>query len=52
VEGRDYVTPDDIKHVAPYVFSHRLELRPEVDRQSHSPFRIVLDLLAEVPVPQ
>ena len=52
VEGRDYVTPDDIKHVAPYVFSHRLELRPEVDRQSHSPVRIVLDLLAEVPVPQ
>jgi MoxR-like ATPase len=52
VEGRDYVIPDDIKCVAPYVFGHRLELRPEVDRPSHSPVRMVMDLLSEVPVPQ
>jgi MoxR-like ATPase len=52
VEGREYVTPDDVKTVAPYVFAHRLELRSEVDRHVHSPSRIVADVLAEVPVPQ
>lgn len=52
VEGRDYVTPDDVKSVAPYVLAHRLELRPEVDRHNHPATRIVADLLAEIPVPQ
>lgn len=52
VEGRDYVTPDDVKQVAPFVFAHRLELRPEVDPQNHSPLRIMTQLLTEIPVPQ
>jgi MoxR-like ATPase len=52
VDGRDFVTPDDVKCVAPHVLAHRLDLRPEVDRQSHPPERIVADILAEIPVPQ
>ena len=52
VEGREFVTPDDVKAVAPCVFAHRLELRPEVDRVAYPPVRIINDLLAEIPVPQ
>ncbi|WP_246153242.1 AAA family ATPase [Salinicoccus hispanicus] len=29
IRGRDYVTPDDIKYIAPYVLSHRLVLNLE-----------------------
>ena len=29
VKGRDYVVPDDIKLLAPYVFSHRIMLSPK-----------------------
>jgi MoxR-like ATPase len=52
VDGRDFVTPDDVKMVCPYVLAHRLELRPEVDRQSHPPERILGEILAETLVPQ
>ncbi|MEW6281332.1 MAG: MoxR family ATPase, partial [Candidatus Eremiobacterota bacterium] len=30
MRGRDYVTDDDVKWLAPYVFSHRLSLAPGV----------------------
>jgi len=29
IHGRSYVVPDDIKHLAPYVLSHRIILTPE-----------------------
>ena len=29
LQGRDYVTPDDIKTVVPPVFRHRIILKPE-----------------------
>ena len=31
IHGRDYVSPDDIEALAPYVFKHRLECAPGVD---------------------
>jgi MoxR-like ATPase len=29
INGRDYVTPDDVKYIAPYVLSHRIVLNIE-----------------------
>lgn len=29
VRGRDYIVPDDVKELAPYVFSHRIMLSPK-----------------------
>ncbi|WP_042479156.1 AAA family ATPase [Bacillus ndiopicus] len=29
LKGRDFVTPDDVQYLAPFVFSHRLILQPE-----------------------
>ncbi len=33
LEGRDYVVPDDIKYLAPYVLSHRLIMRGNEDAE-------------------
>src|SRR5947209_887933 len=35
--GRDYVTPDDIREVAPAVLAHRLVLRPEAELDRYLP---------------
>ncbi|MEK9199768.1 AAA family ATPase [Ureibacillus sp. 179-F W5.1 NHS] len=29
IQGRDYVKPDDVQYLAPYVFGHRIILKPE-----------------------
>lgn len=52
VRGRDYVVPDDIKKLAPYVFSHRIMLSPKgksvVSGNEEAIERVVLSV--EVPV--
>ena len=52
IEGRDYVTPDDVKSVAVPALAHRLALRPELWVQRLRPEDIVLSLLDEVPTPK
>jgi MoxR-like ATPase len=51
VQGRDYVTPDDVKAVAVPALAHRLALRPELWVQRLRPEDIVLELLDTVPTP-
>jgi len=54
VEGRDYVTPDDVKAVAVHATSHRVierRLRASQDGRS-SAGQIIRKILQEVPVPQ
>jgi MoxR-like ATPase len=51
LEGRDFVTPDDVKAMAEPVVGHRLELRAAAGR-GRGPIRAVLEeILAKVPVP-
>ena len=50
LEGRDYVTPDDIKRLAPPVFGHRII--PKVKSQRISYADIVERVLETVPVPK
>ncbi|HUL25576.1 MAG TPA: MoxR family ATPase [Streptosporangiaceae bacterium] len=50
-EGRDYVTPEDVKAVAVPALAHRLVLHPELWVRRISGEDIVADLLAEVPTP-
>lgn len=50
VEGRDFVTPDDIKKVAPSVFGHRII--PKVKSQRISYAEIIERVLEAVPVPK
>lgn len=51
IDGRDYVTPDDIKTIARPVMTHRLVLTSEADIKSVNPTSIVDDILDTVEVP-
>lgn len=50
LRGRDYVTPDDIKFIAPYVLAHRLALRG-LQRTQRQAEEIVRSILNQVAVP-
>jgi MoxR-like ATPase len=50
--GRDYVIPDDIKFLAPYVLAHRLVIKPEAELEATDAGRVVSDILNAVPVPR
>ncbi|WP_020576217.1 AAA family ATPase [Actinopolymorpha alba] len=49
--GRDYVTPEDVKQVAPAALGHRLVLRPELWVRRVSGEDVVAEVLAGVPTP-
>jgi MoxR-like ATPase len=49
--GRDFVTPDDVKAVAPPALAHRLMLRPELWVQRVRPEDVVGEILSAVPTP-
>ena len=51
VDGRSYVTPDDIKEIAPDVLRHRLVVTYEAEAEEVSPDEIVKRVLAGVDVP-
>jgi len=50
-EGREYVTPDDIKHFATPVLVHRLILQPEYWMAQKISDDVIKDAFAKVPVP-
>ena len=51
LQGRDFVTPDDVKAVAVPALAHRLTLRPELWVQRVSADDVVRERLATVPTP-
>jgi MoxR-like ATPase len=51
VAGRDYVVPEDVKTVAPWVLAHRLILAPEARSSGLSDADIVRDAVERTPVP-
>lgn len=51
LQGLDFVRPDDVKAVAPYVLGHRLILRGEVRAKGVVGPDVVRQILAAVPVP-
>lgn len=48
----DYVVPDDVKRVAPWVAGHRLVLAPDAMLDGAAAADLVADMLAAVPVPR
>ena len=50
--GRDFVTPEDIKTVAPPILSHRLILTAEAEMEGYSPVTVVQKLMDKVEVPK
>jgi MoxR-like ATPase len=51
IDGRSYVTPDDIKYVAVPVLAHRLVRTAEAELNLRGTESIVAEVLAAVPVP-
>jgi MoxR-like ATPase len=52
LRGSEFVTPDDVKQVAPAVMAHRLVLTPEAALEGAADLDVVRALLAETPVPR
>ena len=51
IQGRAYVTPDDIQHLAGPVLTHRLTLRAEARLHGRTPSMALARLLHATPVP-
>jgi MoxR-like ATPase len=52
LDGRGFVTPDDVKAGAPAVLRHRLLLTPEAQVAAETPDRVLARALAQVEVPR
>ncbi len=52
LQGRDFVTPDDVKYVTPAVFRHRVLLKPEAEIEGLDPDSVIRNLLGSVEVPR
>lgn len=52
MEGRDFVTPDNVKFVAQPVLRHRLILTPEAELDGVTVTQTINNLLGQVPVPR
>ncbi|MFN3788089.1 MAG: AAA family ATPase, partial [Sulfurihydrogenibium azorense] len=47
-EGRDYIIPEDIKKLYPYIIPHRLVFKPEFEAQKQE---IVKWIVENIPIP-
>jgi MoxR-like ATPases len=45
INGRDYVIPDDVKQLAPYVLNHRIIVTND------DPLRVINEILEKTPTP-
>lgn len=52
LDGRDFVTPDDIKAMARPVLTHRIVLRPEYEIEGLTPEEVIKEILEGVAVPR
>jgi MoxR-like ATPase len=52
LRGRGYVVPDDVKELAPHVFSHRIIIKPEDEIDGFKSVDLVKGILDEVEVLQ
>lgn len=51
MQGRDFVKPDDIKYLAPFVFGHRLILTPDTRYEGITPEQILNQIIEQTYVP-
>ena len=52
LQGRDFVTPDDVKFVTPAVYRHRILLKPEAEIEGLNADAVIRRLLGQVEVPR
>jgi MoxR-like ATPase len=52
IDGRDFVIPDDVKHLVYPAVEHRIRVRPEAEMDNVTPAAIIERALERVPVPK
>ncbi len=52
IQGRDFVTPDDIRHVAWPVLNHRIILTPEREMEGFTTKNVIDDIISKIEVPR
>ncbi len=52
IQGRDFITPDDIKFITPHVLNHRVILAPEKEMEGVSVFKVIESIVESVEVPR
>jgi MoxR-like ATPase len=52
VQGRDFITPDDVKFISPHVLVHRLVLTPEKEMEGLALQQVINQILQSVEVPR
>ncbi len=51
LEGRDYVVPEDVAQLLPYVLKHRINMHPKAMVAGKTAALVVREILAAVPIP-
>jgi MoxR-like ATPase len=51
IHGRDFVLPDDVKRMAPFVLTHRLIISPQAQLRGRRISDLVTDIVEALPVP-
>ncbi|MCP4541893.1 MAG: MoxR family ATPase [Chloroflexi bacterium] len=51
IRGREYVLPDDVKLLAPYVLTHRIMISPATQLRGRKIADVLMDVIDTVPVP-
>lgn len=51
LKGRHFVTPDDVKTIAPAILRHRIVITYEAEAESITTDTLIKEILAEVPTP-
>jgi MoxR-like ATPase len=51
IQGREYVLPDDVKLLAPYVLTHRVMISPATRLRGRKLSDVLMDVIDTVPVP-
>jgi MoxR-like ATPase len=51
IQGRDYVIPDDVKQMAPFVLTHRMMISPQAQLRGRKPEELVANIVDSVAVP-
>ncbi|RME83058.1 MAG: MoxR family ATPase [Caldilineae bacterium] len=51
LRGRDYVLPDDVKAMTPYVLTHRIHISPQTRLRGRTPEEVIAEVVGEVETP-
>ena len=52
MQGRDFVTPEDIIYIAPAVLRHRITLTPEKEMEGTDADEVITQIIQSIEVPR